>query len=69
MSLQYIKSLDLPQDLHLEFIKRHNDVIAPALGGLNPYYVGFKVFEDIEKRYGRDKILKLGILKGIILFT
>ena len=54
-----LKSLDLPQDLHLEFIKRHNDVIAPALGGLNPYYVGFKVFEDIEKRYGRDKIFEV----------
>ena len=54
-----LKSLELPQSLHFEFIKRHNDVIAPALGGLNPYYVGFKVFEDIEKRYGRDKIFEV----------
>ena len=54
-----LKSLDLPEGLHFEFIKRHNDVIAPALGGLNPYYVGFKVFEDIEKRYGRDKLFEV----------
>ncbi|WP_195244901.1 SpoVR family protein [Clostridium celatum] len=54
-----LKSLDLPEGLHFEFIKRHNDVIAPILGGLNPYYIGFKVFEYIEKRYGRDKIFEV----------
>ncbi|WP_099328961.1 SpoVR family protein [Clostridium paraputrificum] len=54
-----LKSLDLPEGLHFEFLKRHNDVVAPMLGGLNPYYVGFKMFEDIEKRYGRDKIFEV----------
>jgi stage V sporulation protein R len=54
-----LKQLDLPQELHLEFLKRHNDVIAPAIGGLNPYYIGFKVFEDIEKRYGKEKIFEV----------
>ena len=54
-----MKKLDLPQKLHLEFIKRHNDVIAPAVGGLNPYYIGFKIFEDIEKRYGKEKIFEV----------
>ena len=49
----------MPEGLYFEFIKRHNDVIAPVLGGLNPYYVGFKVFEDIEKRYGRDKLFEV----------
>lgn len=54
-----LKELELPSGLHLEFIKRHNDVIAPMLGGLNPYYIGFKVFEDIEKRYGREKMFEV----------
>ena len=54
-----LKQLDLPQELYLEFIKRHNDVIAPAIGGLNPYYIGFKMFEDIEKKYGREKIFEV----------
>jgi len=54
-----LKQLDLPQELHLEFLKRHNDVIAPAVGGLNPYYIGFKMFEDIEKRYGKEKIFEV----------
>lgn len=54
-----LKQLDLPQELYLEFIKRHNDVIAPAIGGMNPYYVGFKLFEDIEKRFGKEKIFEV----------
>jgi stage V sporulation protein R len=49
----------LPSSLHLEFIKRHNDVIAPWRGGLNPYFLGFKLLQDIEKRYGRDKIFEV----------
>jgi stage V sporulation protein R len=40
-------------------LKRHNDVIAPAIGGLNPYYIGFKIFEDIEKKYGKEKIFEV----------
>jgi stage V sporulation protein R len=54
-----LKSLNLPSDLHLEFLKRHNDVVAPILGGLNPYYIGFKVFEDIDKKYGREKMFEV----------
>ena len=54
-----LKSLNLPEGLHFEFLKRHNDVVAPMLGGLNPYYVGFKMFEDIERRYGKDKIFEV----------
>ncbi|WP_160687401.1 SpoVR family protein [Clostridium sp. C2-6-12] len=54
-----LKQLELPQELHFEFLKRHNDVIAPAIGGLNPYYIGFKIFEDIEKRYGKEKIFEV----------
>ena len=54
-----LKQLDLPQELYLEFIKRDNDVIAPAIGGLNPYYIGFKMFEDIEKKYGKEKIFEV----------
>lgn len=54
-----LKELDLPQGLYLEFIKRHNDVVAPHLGGLNPYYVGYKIFEDLERRYGINKIFEV----------
>ncbi|MCM0647645.1 SpoVR family protein [Clostridium swellfunianum] len=54
-----LNELDLPASLHLEFIKRHNDVVAPWRGGLNPYYLGFKMFQDIERRFGREKIFEV----------
>ena len=53
-----LKELNLPEGLYFEFIKRHNDVVAPVAYGLNPYFIGFKIFEDLEKRYGRGKILE-----------
>ena len=45
-----LESLDLPQDIRLEFIVRHNQVLRPVPGGLNPYHLGFKLWEDIERR-------------------
>ena len=54
-----LNELDLDDGLHFEFLKRHNDVVAPIVGGLNPYYIGFKVFQDIEKRFGREKIFEV----------
>ncbi len=54
-----LNKLDLPQNLHLEFLNRHNQVIRPFMGNINPYYVGFMLFNDIEKRYGKDKIFEV----------
>lgn len=54
-----LKKLDLPDKLYLEFIKRHNDVIAPGYGSINPYFIGFKIFEEILKRYGMNKIFEV----------
>jgi stage V sporulation protein R len=48
---QILDSLDLPPELHIEFIVRHNQVVRPFPGGLNPYHVGLKVWEDIRRRY------------------
>lgn len=46
-----LEALELPQNLHMEFIIRHTQVLRPTPGGLNPYHVGMKVWEDIEKRW------------------
>jgi len=46
-----LESLDLPQELHLEFLVRHTQVLRPSAGSLNPYHVGMKVWEDIEQRW------------------
>jgi stage V sporulation protein R len=49
-----LNELKLPQILHIEFLKRHNQVIRSSEGQINPYYLGFKIYEDLEKRYGKD---------------
>jgi stage V sporulation protein R len=46
-----VEALELPQGLHMEFIIRHTQVLRPSPGSLNPYHVGMKIWEDIEKRW------------------
>ena len=50
-----LEALDLPQDLRLEFIVRHTQVLSPHPGGLNPYHIGMKIWEDIERRWSETK--------------
>ncbi len=45
-----MNSLELPQEIYLEFMVRHNQVICPHPGSINPYHVGFKIWHDIERR-------------------
>lgn len=47
--------LDMPEEWHLPFLKTHNQVIRPHVGGLNPYHVGFCIFEEIEKKHGLEE--------------
>ena len=44
-------SLDLDQDMRMEFMVRHNQVLRPIPRSLNPYHMGFKMFEDIFNRW------------------
>jgi stage V sporulation protein R len=48
-----MEALALPQDLHMEFLVRHNQVVRPMPGGLNPYHLGLRLWEEIE-RIGKD---------------
>ena len=48
---EILNSLEMPQELHLEFLVRHNQVVRPIEGGLNPYHLGLKIWEDIRRRY------------------
>jgi stage V sporulation protein R len=47
-----MNSLDLPEGLFLEFLVHHNQVVRPHNGQINPYYLGFKIWEDLERRHG-----------------
>jgi stage V sporulation protein R len=46
-----MREMDLPTSEHLEFAELHAGVVSPHKGQLNPYYLGYKIFEDIEKRW------------------
>ncbi len=46
-----LESLDLDQGLRLEFIVRHNQVVRPIPGQINPYHLGLRIWEDIYRRY------------------
>lgn len=44
-----LQSLELPTSFQLEFLKIHNMVIAPNHTSINPYYVGFKIWESLDE--------------------
>ena len=35
----------------VEFAQLHSSVLTPSRTSLNPYYIGYRIFEDIEKRW------------------
>ena len=49
-----MNALPLPQDIKLEFLVRHNQVVSPHRTGLNPYHLGFVIWRDIEQRFGGE---------------
>ena len=50
-----LHDLNLPDRLHIPFVKSHNGVIRPTMGTINPYHVGFELFKDIEEKHGLDE--------------
>ncbi|MGI9107987.1 MAG: SpoVR family protein [Pyrinomonadaceae bacterium] len=46
-----MRELDLSDRELLEFAELHSGVVSPHKGQLNPYYLGYKIFEDIERRW------------------
>ncbi|WP_088547604.1 SpoVR family protein [Paenibacillus aquistagni] len=46
-----IRELELTSGETIEFAKLNSSVVQPSRNSLNPYYLGLKIFEDIEKRW------------------
>lgn len=62
-----MRELDLPDNEHIEFAELHSGVVSPSRGQLNPYYLGYKIYEDIEKRWNnptKEEIEKFGRKPG-----
>ncbi|WP_044207403.1 SpoVR family protein [Flammeovirga sp. OC4] len=42
-----LHKLKLPPSMHVDFIRSHNQVIRPHVGGLNPYHIGFNIMAHL----------------------
>ncbi|MGM8212823.1 SpoVR family protein [Virgibacillus sp. W0430] len=79
-----LREMDLTTDETIEFAKLNASVIQPSRTQINPYYLGLKIFEDIESRYneptaemkergvqpnsGKEKIFEVRELESDISF-
>ena len=63
-----INELNLPDKLHLPFIKLHNQVVRPHLGQLNPYHLGFKLFDRIIEKQGFEEAMLIREVHNDISF-
>jgi stage V sporulation protein R len=58
-----LREMNLTSDETVEFAKLNANVVQPSQTSINPYYLGLKIFEDIEKRYDQptEELKKLGV--------
>lgn len=74
--LRIMREMDISEADALEFAKMHAGVVLPSTVRLNPYLLGLKIFEDIEKRWdkeegagaGREKIFEVREIDNDISF-
>ncbi|MBN8237231.1 SpoVR family protein [Halobacillus kuroshimensis] len=61
-----LREMDLTSDESIEFAKLNASVVQPSKTQLNPYYLGLKIFEDIEERYDNpsEEMKKHGVVPG-----
>lgn len=61
-----IRELDLTSDEAVEFAKLNAGVVQPSKTSINPYYLGLKIFEDIEERYNNptEEMKRFGAKPG-----
>lgn len=63
--VQIMRELELSGDDHLRFAQLHSGVVSPQPGRLNPYYLGYRLLTDIERRYneldgsGREQLFQV----------
>jgi stage V sporulation protein R len=79
-----MRELDLSAAEHVEFSRMHAGVLSPSRRHINPYYIGLRIFEDIEQRWdaptaeerargrqpgqGRAKLLEVRALENDVSF-
>ncbi|UOQ46755.1 SpoVR family protein [Gracilibacillus caseinilyticus] len=61
-----MRELDLSSDETVEFASLNASVVQPSTTQINPYYLGVKMFEDIEERYDHptEEMKRFGVEAG-----
>lgn len=61
-----MRELDLTTEETIEFSKLNANVVQPSRTTINPYYLGLKIFEDIEERYNNptEEMRERGVKPG-----
>lgn len=62
-----MREVDLTDAEYAEFAQMHAGVLTPSRTHLNPYYIGYRILEDIERRWDNpteEERVKLGRLPG-----
>ncbi|TGV10799.1 SpoVR family protein, partial [Mesorhizobium sp. M00.F.Ca.ET.186.01.1.1] len=49
--MRILREMELTEAETIEFAKLHSSVIQPSTTSINPYHLGLKIFEDIERRW------------------
>jgi len=58
-----LREMDLTTAETIEFASLNANVVQPSKTSINPYYLGLKIYEDIERRYDNptEEMKKLGV--------
>ncbi|SFE25995.1 SpoVR family protein [Alteribacillus iranensis] len=61
-----LREMDLTTEESIEFAKLNAGVIQPSRTSVNPYHLGLKIFESIEKEYDHpnERLQELGVKPG-----
>lgn len=51
-----LRELALSEAEYVEFAQLHSGVLSPSKRQINPYYIGMKIFENIEKRWDNPSV-------------
>lgn len=54
--MEIMRELELTSAETIEFAKLNAAILQPSQHSINPYYLGYTIFKDIECRWDRDKL-------------
>ena len=66
--IRIMRELDLTEDESIEFAKLNAQILYPSRFSINPYLLGLKIWESIEKSHGREILFEVREIDADISF-